>query len=49
MYKSFELMNEALNHNSWCYDVFYLYMVNGMLIVGLFSLFMHLFQCCVYV
>jgi hypothetical protein len=26
-------MNEALNQNSWCYDVFCLYMVNDMLMV----------------
>jgi hypothetical protein len=38
MYRSFELIYEALNQISWCYDVFYLYMVNGMLMVVLFSL-----------
>jgi hypothetical protein len=38
MYRSFELIYEALNQISWCYDVFCLYMVNGMLIVVLFSL-----------
>ena len=38
MYKSFELIYGALNQISWCYDVFCLYMVNGMLMVVLFSL-----------
>jgi hypothetical protein len=38
MYRSFELIYEALNKISWCYDVFCLYMVNGMLMVVLFSL-----------
>jgi hypothetical protein len=38
MYRSFELIYEALNQISWCYDVFCLYMVNGMLMVVLFSL-----------
>jgi hypothetical protein len=38
MYKSFELINEALNQISGCYDDFCLYMVNGMLMVVLFSL-----------
>jgi hypothetical protein len=38
MYRSFELIYEALNQISWCYDVFCLYMVNGMLTVVLFSL-----------
>jgi hypothetical protein len=33
MYRSFELIYEALNQISWCYDVFCLYMVNGMLMV----------------
>jgi hypothetical protein len=33
MYRSFELIYEALNQISWCYDVFCLYMVNGMLTV----------------
>jgi hypothetical protein len=38
MYRRFELIYESLNQISWCYDVFYLYMVNGMLMVVLFSL-----------
>jgi hypothetical protein len=38
MYMSFELIYEALNRISWCYDVFCLYMVNGMLTGVLFSL-----------
>jgi hypothetical protein len=38
MYKSFELIYEALNQISWCYYVFCLYLVNGMLMVVLFSL-----------
>jgi hypothetical protein len=38
MYKSFELIYEALNQISWCYYVLYLYIVNGMLTVVLFSL-----------
>jgi hypothetical protein len=33
MYKNFELIYEALNQISWCDDVFFLYMVNGMLMV----------------
>jgi hypothetical protein len=33
MYRIFELIYEDLNQISWCYNVFYLYMVNGMLIV----------------
>jgi hypothetical protein len=33
MYRRFELIYEALNQNSWCYGVFGLHMVNGMLIV----------------
>jgi hypothetical protein len=37
MYRSFELIYEALNQISWCYDFLCLYMVNGMLIVVLFS------------
>jgi hypothetical protein len=46
MYRSFGLVNEALNQNSWCYDVFCLYMVNGMLMVVLFSLlYNHLMLC----
>jgi hypothetical protein len=47
MYRSFELIYEALNQISWCYDVFCLYMVNGMLTVVLFSLFMPLLLFCV--
>jgi hypothetical protein len=43
MYRSFELIYEALNQNSWCYDVFCLYMVNGMLTVVYLSV-MHLFN-----
>jgi hypothetical protein len=43
MYRSFELIYEALNQNSWCYDVFYLHMVNGMLTV-VYSLYLCL--CC---
>jgi hypothetical protein len=31
MYRSFELIYEALNQISWCYDFFCLYMVNSML------------------
>jgi hypothetical protein len=38
MYRSFELIYEALNQISWCYDVLCLYTVNGMLMVVLFSL-----------
>jgi hypothetical protein len=38
MYRSFELIYEALNKISCCDDVFCLYMVNGMLTVVLFSL-----------
>jgi hypothetical protein len=38
MYRSFELIYEALNHILGCYNDFYLYMVNGMLMVVLFSL-----------
>jgi hypothetical protein len=38
MYKSFELIYEVLNQISWCYDVFCLYMVNGMIMVVLFYL-----------
>jgi hypothetical protein len=33
MYKRFEFIYEALNQISWCYDVFCLYMVNGVLVV----------------
>jgi hypothetical protein len=33
MYTSFELIYGALNQISWCYDVFCLYIVNGMLMV----------------
>jgi hypothetical protein len=48
MYRSFELIYEALNQISWCYDVFCLYMVNGMLTVVLFSLLcICLILCCV--
>jgi hypothetical protein len=38
MYRSFELIYEALSQISWCYDVFCLYMVNDMLTIVLFSL-----------
>jgi hypothetical protein len=38
MYRSFELIYEALNQISWCYDVFCFYMVNDMFMVVLFSL-----------
>jgi hypothetical protein len=38
MYRRFELIYEVFNQISWCYDVFCLYMVNGMLMVILFSL-----------
>jgi hypothetical protein len=38
MYRSFELIYEDFNQISWCYDVSCLYMVNGMLMVVLFSL-----------
>jgi hypothetical protein len=47
MYRRFELIYEALNHISWCYDVFSLYMVNGMLTVVLFPLFILLLLFCV--
>jgi hypothetical protein len=33
MYKSFELIYESLKHISGCYNVVYLCMVNGMLMV----------------
>jgi hypothetical protein len=33
MYRRFELTYEALSQISWCYDVFCLYMVNGMFMV----------------
>jgi hypothetical protein len=33
MYRSFELIYEAFSQISWCYDVFCLYMVNGMFMV----------------
>jgi hypothetical protein len=42
MYRSFELIYEALNHISWCYDVFYLYMVNGIITV-VYSLWLCIF------
>jgi hypothetical protein len=38
MYRSFELIYEALNKISWFYYVLCLYMVNGMLTFVLFSL-----------
>jgi hypothetical protein len=40
MYRSSELIYEALIQISWCYDVFCVYMVNGMLTMFLFSLSM---------
>ena len=36
--KAIELIYEALIQFSWCYDVYYLHMLNGMLTVVLFSL-----------
>jgi hypothetical protein len=49
MYRSFELIYEALNQISWCYDVLCLYMVNGMLTVvySLCYAFV-LILCCMY-
>jgi hypothetical protein len=41
MYRRFELIYGALNQISWCYDVFYLYMVNGMLMVDYSLSLMH--------
>jgi hypothetical protein len=38
MYRSFELIYEALSQISWCYDVLFLYMVNDILTFVLFSL-----------
>jgi hypothetical protein len=42
MYISSELIYEALIQISWCYDVFCVYMVNGMPRVFLFSLPMYM-------
>jgi hypothetical protein len=42
MYRRFELIYEALNQISWCYDAFCLYMVNGMLTIA-YSLWLCIF------
>ena len=41
-----ELIYKALTQFSWCDDAYCLHLLNGMITVVLFSLFMHLFQCC---
>jgi len=50
MYGSFELIYEALSQISWCYVVYYLHMLNGMLMVVLFSLLCicYEFMLCMY-
>jgi hypothetical protein len=49
MYRSFELIYEDLNQISWCYNVFCLYMVNGMLTFVYSLCYVFVLILCVYV